>query len=486
MLDNTNTNLNLNATTSPNSTAQQTPSQREPENGIKNSLHFIKAIENYDVEELNNILENDTVSKVTINSGLIKALQNYRSNTDSIDIIDSLLNHGADPNYIGHYKSGNQQISNQDKVTILMYACLRGDLQLVHTILKHNPNVNLRDSSNRNALFYAINADKGDNADIVFALINAGINVNEAEKEANSYVSGNSPLTLATQKNMRNTVRTLLDHGANPDWMVAKDGNTALHYAVKNCNMEIINKLISKNANLRIINKENVTALSLAIKLSHTDIYKLLVEEHNKIVNKEKEVANDLIHEEDSVSNISTSSKKKKNTTGNVEVANAVNVANVTPHSDKNPNIDINYMLNTEPPTSGTENRNIINSNTIPINTNQNTTSTSNSSPTNLNKKTNPKMELLTKIKDYKQTSTTPRYQHKPCSYSSSSNHKISLGVGAAGSPSSSNHNPYNSKNLLSHNSGLEIPFEFIRKGDTNTQNQMNQNLFSSYISKIF
>ena len=70
----------------------------------------------------------------------------------------------------------------------------------------------------------------------------------------------------------------------------------------------MINK--SKNANLKVINKDNVTPLALALKLSHTDIYKLLCEEHNKIVNKEKEIANDLLIEQDSSN--SKSKKKRK------------------------------------------------------------------------------------------------------------------------------------------------------------------------------
>ena len=303
---------------------QENTNTSSSENGVKVSLNFMKTIENNDVEELNSILENETISKVTLGAGLMKALQNYRNNSDTIDIIDSLLNHNADPNYIVHYKNASSQITPGEKVTILMYACLKGDLQLVHTILKHNPNVNMKDANNRNALFYAINADKGDNADIVLTLINSGINVNEPEKESN--LTGNSPLTLATQKNMRNTVKALLDNSADPNWVVAKDQNSALHFAVKNSNIDIIEKLLQKNANLRAINKDNYTPLSLALKLSHTDIYKSLCEEHNKIVKKENEVANTLITEENehSQNNLLNSSNNKSKKKKNREIEDSV------------------------------------------------------------------------------------------------------------------------------------------------------------------
>ena len=275
--------------------SNSTNSSGKESEGVKTTMSFIKAIENNQIEELINILENESISKITLNAGLMKALQNYRSNSDIIDMIDALLNNNADPNHIVHYKNSNLQISSQEKVTVLMYSCLKGDLQLVHTILKHNPNVNLKDSNNRNALFYSINADKGDNADIVLTLINSGINVNDPEKIGNIYM--HSPLTLATQKNMKNTVKTLLEHGADPNWVVEKDGNTALHLAVKNTNVEIIELLLQKGANLKIINNDNYTPLALALKISNTDIYQIIVEEHNKQAKIENDNVNNLLNE---------------------------------------------------------------------------------------------------------------------------------------------------------------------------------------------
>jgi hypothetical protein len=61
------------------------------DNGVKTSLNLMKSIESNQVEEVNKILENESISKNTISAGLNKALQNYKSNSDMIDIIDSLL-----------------------------------------------------------------------------------------------------------------------------------------------------------------------------------------------------------------------------------------------------------------------------------------------------------------------------------------------------------------------------------------------------------
>ena len=402
--------------------------------GVKASMHFIKAIENFEVEELKNILELEAISKVTLGAGLMKALLNYRNNSDSIDIIDSLLTNNVDPNYIVHYKTPTQQVTTAEKVTILMYACHKGDLQLIHTILKHNPNVNLKDANNRNSLFYAINADKGDNADVVLTLINSGINVNDPEKETKdsaTAVAGHSPLTLATQKNLKNTVKALLDNAADPDWTVFKDGNTALHYAVKNSNIAIIQILLLKNANLRAINKDNYTPLSLALKLSHTDIYKSLCEEHNKIVKKENEMASSIILE-----NPNNNSTKKKKKQRDMEPSKGENDDLKTAiQSKEDTKNDLKYTESVQTDTNLKEAA-LIN----PI---------QNAYP-NVKKK-NPKLELISKIKELKLNNL--KNENLP----------------------SNQNNVTTSKNSCI----LEVPFEINRK-----INEANQSKIESYISR--
>jgi ankyrin repeat protein len=199
-----------------------------------------------------------------------------------------------------------------------MFACLRGDIQLIDCFMKHKPNLNLKDANNRNALFYIINADKGDNADLILTLILKGINVNEPEKIGNHFY--HSPLTLAVSKEMKNTVKILLENGADVNYILEKDGNTALHYAVNNTNIEIIELLLLHGGNVKVINAHNFTPLSLALKISNTEVYKIVVEEHNKLAKIENENVSTLLKEDDlnSLQNInsnvnSNNKKKRKN-----------------------------------------------------------------------------------------------------------------------------------------------------------------------------
>lgn len=229
-----------------------------------------------------------------------------------------------------------------------MYASMKGDVQVIHSILKHKPNVNSKDVRNRNALFYAIDAEKGDNADVVLTLIQHGININEIDKE-----SGHSPLTLAAFKNLKNTVRALVENKADVNHSIAITGDTALHFAVRNINIDIVVMLVSNNANIRALNINDESPISLALKHAPTDIYKLLVEEHNKHVKKEAEIVNDLISEENdenkinNVSNYITGKKgKKKNQSGNKDFNNMNVDDDININEDQNNIINNNKLIN--------------------------------------------------------------------------------------------------------------------------------------------
>ena len=72
-------------------------------------------------------------------------------------------------------------------------------------------------------MFYVINAGKGDNVDIIVKLINSGITIDDIELS-----EGNTPLTLAADKNYTYTVKALLERGANPHTKEKNNGNIKL------------------------------------------------------------------------------------------------------------------------------------------------------------------------------------------------------------------------------------------------------------------
>jgi ankyrin repeat protein len=194
-------------------------------------------------------------------------------------------------------------IQKNDKINPLMYAAKKGDLQLIHTILNHKPYINNKDSFSRNALFYSISAERGDNADIVLSLIKSNININDTEiSNYQKGFEGHSPLTLAAKLNLKNTVKALLDNSANLDYQNPFNNNTALHYAVLNSNFELVKLFISHKARIDLKNKHNKNPIELATENNNIEIYELLSNEMNKLNEEKEKIIQDIVKNEDIIS----------------------------------------------------------------------------------------------------------------------------------------------------------------------------------------
>ncbi len=159
----------------------------------------------------------------------------------------------------------------------------KADLKLMNTILKYKPDINAKDSKNRNGLFYAINSKIGDNTEFIIELIKNGINVNEPEIFLPSEnIEGHSPLTLAAKLNYKNIVKILLENSADPNYQVKYNLNSCLHYAILKNNEDMTKILIESKANINILNKNEDTPINMALKGSNVFIYWLLANENEK------------------------------------------------------------------------------------------------------------------------------------------------------------------------------------------------------------
>ncbi len=192
-----------------------------------------------------------------------------------------IFRHGAEKNYIFHSK--NHQININDKVNILMFAVKKANIKLLKTILVYKPEINAKDSKNRNGLFYGINSSIGDNPEFIIELIKNGINVNEPEIYLPSEnIEGHSPLTLAAKLNYKNIVKILLENYADPNYQVKSTLNCCLHYAILKNSEEMTRMLIEAKANINILNKNDDTPINMALKGSNVYIYWLLANENEK------------------------------------------------------------------------------------------------------------------------------------------------------------------------------------------------------------
>ena len=279
-------------------------------------------IEQKDFDNFNRFLDNNEISKKTLNSILCFTLQNYRSNYEMTDYIQLLIEKGAEQNSMFHNKTSNQgpRIDEKDNVSILMYACIYADIRLIDLIVTEK-NINLKDKNGKNALFYVL-SDKGDNPDVIDALLYHNIDVNCIGKVdmGDKTFENHIALSLAATKNMVQSFKILIDKGSNPNFKIIQTGDTILHIAVKKGNLEMVKLLLDTNKiKFEEKNKENKTALELAMELSDKSIYNLIKEKIEEGNRQGDIVAKELLTEEKKNLN------KKQNEIKNLNLLNEFN-----------------------------------------------------------------------------------------------------------------------------------------------------------------
>jgi non-canonical poly(A) RNA polymerase PAPD5/7 len=279
-------------------------------------------IEQKDFDNFNRFLDNNEISKKTLNSILCFTLQNYRSNYEMTDYIQLLIEKGAEQNSMFHNKTTNQgpRIDEKDNVSILMYACIYADIRLIDLIVTEK-NINLKDKNGKNALFYVL-SDKGDNPDVIDALLYHNIDVDCIGKVdmGDKTFENHTALSLAATKNMTQSFKILIDKGSNPNFKIIQTGDTILHIAVKKGNLEMVKLLLDTNKiKFEEKNKENKTVLELAMELNDKSIYNLIKEKIEEGNRQGDIVAKELLTEEKKNLN------KKQNEIKNLNLLNEFN-----------------------------------------------------------------------------------------------------------------------------------------------------------------
>ncbi|KAK5988121.1 Ankyrin-3-like protein [Cladobotryum mycophilum] len=193
---------------------------------------------------------------------LTQVMNDYTGNDKQLEIFDLLLSHNADANA----KDG-------DGVPVLMHAVKSTQAEVfLRKLLDHGADVNITDSSNETALYWASENHKHD---LVELLLEKNPDVNIVSS------SGVTALYYAVPE--EGIVRMLLEKGGDPD-ISRSSGFTCLMYAAWFSHIETIEHLLKHNATLELVydaddeDLKGCTALSLAATYGNSDAVRVLAE----------------------------------------------------------------------------------------------------------------------------------------------------------------------------------------------------------------
>ena len=217
-----------------------------------NILHILtSAVDGTAAADMTILLEDHFYSNLISNSTNSNTPLHIASARGNLQIVASLINHGADVNK-----------PVRDGGTPLLLALTNGHLDTLAFLLKHGADVN-RPVNGFTPLHHAIMQDK---LEIVQLLIKHGANVNTMNKD-------HTPLIVAVLQQNQSILHHLLLNGANVN-IQTSDGFTALMYAVLLGKPNLVQEILDYgHPDISIRNADGKTALTLT---NNSEINQLL------------------------------------------------------------------------------------------------------------------------------------------------------------------------------------------------------------------
>ena len=200
-----------------------------------------------------------------------------------INIVEYLIEHGANVN----------EIINDENETILFSAVIRSNDAIIKLLIDNGADINHKNKDNNIPL--GIVTYKGKEADYFEMLINNNVDFEELNKRDGNSIFLNS--LSNRNKTLFNYIMDIVDMG-NIEIDINHRGahqNTALMYAVKTNDIEIVSRVLEKNPDINVKNISLDTAFTLAMKRRNYKIMKLLIDNGAEIDNLNVQTNIDLL-----------------------------------------------------------------------------------------------------------------------------------------------------------------------------------------------
>ena len=156
-------------------------------------------------------------------------------------------------------KGANVNAQNQSGKTAIMLAAFAGKLNIIKELRSSGASYDLRDRAGCNVLHYAVD---GGNLDSIQYLLMDGVDVN-----AKDNTSGWTPLLRASSVGGNKEVADLLIKYKADVNIMDKDNKSALMIAVINGNQPLVQCLVEHGADINIKNEFGKTAYEMAVSM---------------------------------------------------------------------------------------------------------------------------------------------------------------------------------------------------------------------------
>ena len=218
---------------------KKTLSEKNKPGVVIHSLQLLNLLGKRESQNLINFIEKDHPSSQILNEGVTKLIKEYNKDDQKMyGLLNILFSYGASPNI----SIFNDQIKENENISILMFAIRNNDIQLVNLVLKYNPEINKPDIYKKIPIIYAIIYNDDDSTDILKLLIQHGANINYSVKIGSVK---HSVFTIAIYKNLKNVTKCLIDNNVDVGFKTDPNWDTGLHLAASYAKADLLELLLS-------------------------------------------------------------------------------------------------------------------------------------------------------------------------------------------------------------------------------------------------